>query len=214
MSAKRKAAVTLGVGIALLAAVGVLTLTRSPSRTVRTVAQGGQLVTQTTSDLGLCQAGEVLPTDVSAIRLSIWAFFGARIHAAVFSGSRVLTEGTRSPDWTGSTVTIPIKPLRRSVSPVTVCFHLGPTDQPFYLTGVETAPANAAVSNGGEPLAGRVGIEYLAPGRGSWWSRILQVSRHIGLGRALTGTWVVLLIFALMAATGVLTVRVVLRELS
>jgi hypothetical protein len=214
MSAKKKAIVTLGVGVALLAVVGALTLTRSPPRAVGAGAQIAGPVAQTTGDMEVCQAGEALPAGVSAIRLAMWAFFGANIHVKVFSGSRVLTEGARGPDWTGNTVTVPVTALHRAVSPVKVCFRIGPNSQPILLLGAEAPQAIAAKSTGGEPLAGRVGIEYLAPGRDSWWSRILQVSRLMGIGHALTGTWVVLLIFALMVAAGVLSIRVVLRELT
>ena len=214
MSAKRKVVVTLGVGIVLLLALGAYTLTRSPPRIVRAGTPGLGLVSQTIADTDVCQAGEVLPAGVSAIRLSIWAFFGARIHLTVSSGSRVLTEGSRGPDWTGNTVTVPVTPLDHAVSSAKVCFHIGPNSEVLYLLGSETPPSSAAVSSTGEPLAGRMDITYLAAGHDSWWSRIEQVARHMGLGHALTGTWVVLLICALMAATGALAVRSVVRELS
>lgn len=205
---------TLGVGVALLAIVGAFTLKQSPPRVVRVGSPAEGPVAQTIGDFDACQTGEALPAGVSAIRVAMWAFFGARIHVAVSSGSRVLTEGTRGPDWTGSTVTVPVTPLHRSVSGAKVCVHIGPNSQPLYLSGVEAPPASAAKSATGEPLPGRLGIEYLAPGHSSWWSRIRQVSRRMGLGHALTGTWVVLLIFALMAAVGGLSMRAVLRELS
>jgi hypothetical protein len=214
MNARKKAAVTLGVGVALLAVVGALTLKQSPPRTVRVGAPAERAVTQTFGDTEVCQTGETLPAGVSAIRLAMWAFFGARIHVTMSSGSGVLTTGERGPDWTGSTVTVPVTALHRSVSPVKVCVRIGPNSQPLFLIGAEAPQSAAATSSGGEPVAGRIGIEYLAPGDGSWWSRILQVSRLMGLGHALTGTWIVLLIFALMAAAAALSIRVVLRELS
>lgn len=214
MTARGKAAVTLGVGLALLAITGALVLTRSPPRVLRAGPQQGALVAVTNANVSACQTGEALPADASAVRLAIWAFFGTSIHVAVYSGSHVLTEGSRGPDWTGSTVTVPVRPLHRAVSPVKVCFRAGPNSEALYFMGAETPPASAAISTNGQPLAGRVNIEYLTAGQGSWWSRILQVSRHMGLGHALTGTWVVLLIFALMAAAGALAVRLVLRELT
>jgi hypothetical protein len=78
--------------------------------------------------------------------------------------------------------------------------------------GAEAPRSAAAVTSTGEPLAGRLGVEYLAASNRSWWSRILEVARHMGLGHALSGTWVVLLIAALMAAVGALAIRAVLRE--
>ncbi len=203
---------TLGVGIALIAIVGAYTLTRSPPRVVRTSSPAQAEVATTISDISFCQAGETLPAGVSGIRLAIWAFFGANIHVAVFSGARTLTAGRRGPDWTGSTVTVPVTPLRQAVSPVKVCVDVGPNSEVLYLMGSEAPRSLAAVTSTGEELAGRLGIEYLAAGDRSWWSRILEVARHMGLGHALTGTWVVLLIAALMAAAGGLAIRVALRE--
>jgi hypothetical protein len=205
--------VTLGVGLALIAIVGAYTLTRSPPRVVRTSSLGQATVATTIADASFCQAGETLPAGVSGIRLAIWAFFGANIHVTISSGSRTLTAGKRGPDWTGSTVTIPVTPLSHAVSPVKVCVDVGPNSEVLYFTGAEAAPSAAAVASTGEPLAGRIGIEYLAAGNRSWWSRILEVARHMGLGHALTGTWVVLLIAALMAAVGGLAIRVALGEL-
>lgn len=204
---------TLGVGIALLAAVAAVTLAQAPPRVVREGGKQKNPFAIEHGDVSFCQGGEALPSGVSAIRLSIWAFFGTPVHVTVSSGSRVLTEGRRGPNWTGSTVTVPIAPLHRSVSPVTVCAHLGPNSEVIYLLGGEAPRASSAVVNG-QPSGGRMGIEYLAAGQGSWWSRIQLVSRHMGLGHALTGAWVVLFIFALMAATGVLAIRLVVRELS
>jgi hypothetical protein len=208
----RAVKVTLGVGIALIAIVGAYTLTRSPPRVVRVNAPQQASVATTIGDISFCQSGEVLPAGVSGIRLSVWAFFGANIHVTVSSGSRIRTEGRRGPDWTGSTVTIPVTPLSHTVSPVKVCFEVGPNSEVLYFTGSEAPRSTAAVTSTGEPLAGRVGIEYLAAGNRSWWSRILEVARHMGLGHALTGTWVVLLIAALMAAVGGLAIRVIMRE--
>jgi hypothetical protein len=209
----RQVKVTLGVGIALIAIVGAYTLTRSPPRVVRTNSPGQALVATTISDLSFCQAGETLPAGVSGIRLAIWAFFGANIHVTASSGSRVLTAGRRGPDWTGSTVTIPVTPLSHPVSPVKVCVDIGPNSEVLYLMGSEARRSAAAVTNTGEELAGRLGIEYLAAGDRSWWSRILEVARHMGLGHALAGTWVVGLIAALMLAVAGLTLRVALREI-
>lgn len=204
---------TLGVGVALIAIVGVYTLTRSPPRVVRASSLGQAPVATTISDIGFCQADEALPAGVSGIRLSVWAFFGANIHVTISSGSRVIAAGRRGPDWTGSTVTVPVTPLSHAVSPVKVCVDVGPNSEVLYFSGSEAPRSAAAVTSTGEPLAGRVGIEYLAAGNRSWWSRILEVARHMGLGHALTGTWVVLLIAALMLATGGLAIRVALREL-
>jgi hypothetical protein len=220
MSAVRDARVTLGVSIALIVAVGALTLAHSPPRVVRV-----GVTTDTETELArltgatdVCQAGETLPAGVSAIRVALIAFYGASVRVRVLSGAQVLTEGRRGPNWTGRSVTVPVRPLSHAFSPVRLCIEVGPGSELIDYAGVPTpGPASATVSTEASPgargLGGRVGVEYLASSRGSWWSRILTVARHVGLGRAISGTWIVLLIAALVAAVGLLAARLALREL-
>jgi hypothetical protein len=96
---------------------------------------------------------------------------------------------------------------------VTLCVAVGPNSEPIFIFGREAPQREAAVATGEGRLRGRMGVEYLTAGRRSWWSRILPVARHMGLGHALSGTWVVLLIAALVGAVGLLAMRLTLREL-
>jgi hypothetical protein len=204
----------LGAGIALIIAVGALTLTHSPPRVVRA---GPKAVAQLGATIGtgeICQPNEVLPAGVSAIRIAVGSYYGARVRVRVRSGSRVLAEGRRLPDWTGTSVTVPIVALQHTASHVTLCFYVGPNSELIFFQGSPASARESAVLNASEPLGGRVGVEYLAPGRGSWWSRILPVARRLGIGHALTGTWVALLVAALVAALGVLAVRLTWRAIA
>jgi hypothetical protein len=209
----RSAKVTLAVGGALLLIVVAIALTRAPPRLLSAGLKRGVVLEIAHHDQAFCQAGEVLPADASAIRLSLGAYYGSRLRVTALSGSRVLTEGTRGPDWTSASVTVPVTPLVHPVSHVKLCIHLGPNSEAIYVFGVEASPQRAAVADTGESLGGRVGVEYLGSSEGSWWSRLLTVARHMGLGHALTGTWVALLIAALMATAGGLAVRLALREM-
>jgi hypothetical protein len=227
----RNVKVTLAVGIALIAAVGAVTLTRSPPRVARVGVPGGDAGSTTTlastpSDITVCQAHEALPAGVTGIRLAIWAFYGAQVHVRVYSSdSQLLTEGRRGADWTSDSVTVPVKPLDHATPNVQLCFAIGPNSQPMLLLGARTQASETASASGGdtptpaaaasehEHLGGRVGVEYLAAGRRSWWSQVLSVSRRLGLGRSFSGTWIALLLAALMAAVGVLAIRLTLREL-
>jgi hypothetical protein len=213
--------VTLVAGIALIVAVGALTLTRSPPRVVGvgTTTDAGSMLplARTLGDANVCQANEALPAGVSAIRLTLGAEYGSNVHVKAYSGSQVLTEGARGPEWTSGSVTVPVRLLSRAASHVTLCFDLSPNSEPIYFLGnktpvSETAVMYAGTTHTGQPLDGRVGVEYLASGRGSWWSRILFVARHMGVGHALGGTWVTLLIAALMAGVGALAIRLTVRE--
>jgi hypothetical protein len=223
----RNVKVTLAVGILLIAGVGAVTLTRSPVRVLR--ASGARDNTElgvTIGDTVICQPGEVLPGGVSAIRLPVIAFYGSQVSVIVFRGSQVLTEGARGPNWTGVSVTVPVRPVAETISDVKICFALAPNSEPLIIPGYLTSPAKAAVllssktltptaatSSAAVRLKGGVALEYLASGRKPWWSRVLTVARHMGLGRNYSGTWIVLLVAALMAVVGALAIRLTLREL-
>ena len=220
MRSVRYVKVTLAVGVALLLAVAALTLTRAPPRVVgvssATNASTRLPLGRALGDATVCQGNESLPAAVSAIRVTLGAEYGSSVHVTASQGSRILTQGTRGPEWTSGSVTVPVAPLSHAASHVMLCFELAPNSEPIYFLGNETSAGETAIlhtagSPGGQPLGGRVGVEYLAAGQGSWWSRILTVARHMGLGHALTGTWVALLIAALAATAGALALGVALR---
>lgn len=229
----RGAVITFLVGAAALAGVGVLTLSQAPLRLVRTglpgvpaLGPGGPsgIVASGDRDPTLCQPYEVLPAGVTDIRVSMWAFYGVRVRVAAFKDQKLLTEGRRGGNWTSDSVTVPIRPLRHTVSGVKLCVIVGPNSEPLLLLGPRTNPQISAAAAEGQPAAtltpvnarllyGRVVVEYLAPGKRSWFSRLLSVARHLGLGRFYSGTWIALLLVALMTVVGALSVRVTLREM-
>jgi hypothetical protein len=213
MRAVRVVKVTLVVGVAILAAVCAFVLTRSPPRVVRAGPKPSDLITALSGDGQACQTREVMPAGVTAVRLSIGAYVGARIHVAVYSGSQILTEGSRNPDWTGTSVTVPVTPLRESASNVSVCFDISPNSESLFLLGRQTGASEGLSLPDGETVPDRLDIEYLGPGQGSWWTRLLPVARRMGLGRAFSGTWIALLVAAMIAAVGVLAAGLALREL-
>jgi hypothetical protein len=224
---------TFALGLVIFAVVGALTLGKAPARLVAVGAPGTRIVSPTginpievtSGSPTFCQAGEVLPAGVSAIRVGMWAFFGARIHVMAYQGSTLLTQGFHDANWTGTSVTVPVRPLSHSASQVKLCAKIGPNSEPLILLGSKTPSSQAAVltelptpaldlnPSAASVLSGRVAVEYLAPGHDSWWSQLLPLARRLGLGRAYSGTWIALLIAALMLAVGVLAVRLTLKEL-
>ncbi len=212
MATSRDVKLTLGLGIAAIAAMGIFTLTRAPPRVVRMSPKGAGLFVRVVGDQEVCQANEVLPAGISAVRLSLVAFYGSRVRVTFSSGSRILTEGQQAPDWTGKSVTVSVRPLGYTASRVKLCITLDPNSEPISFTGIKAPARESAVWRDRQLLGGRVGVEYLAAGRGSWWSRILTVARHMGIGHALNGTWVALLIALLVAVIGFLAIGLVLRE--
>jgi hypothetical protein len=211
MRSVRAVKMTLMVGVVLLAAVCAYALTRSPPRVLRAESKPTSVLTGVYGSAAACQSSNVLPAGTSAIRLSLAAYLGAKLRVTVRSGRLVLTQGSRGADWTGTSVTVPVRPLSDSVPNVQVCFDLGPNSEPIFLFGVATPAREGMTLPSGRRLPGKIGVEYLAAGRKSWWSSVLTVARHMGLGRAFSGTWVVLLVAAMLAAIGLLAVRVTLR---
>jgi hypothetical protein len=229
----RSVPVTLAVGLGLLVVVAAVTLTRAPPRVVRAVAVNESVgreehvpLVQTDGDTTVCQSEAVLPAGVSGIRVWLRAVLGAPVRLTVSDASGVLAQGSRAPTWTGQSVTVPVRPLTHASSPVRLCVAIGPNSEPVVLLGdfaplgagatvagaaAALTPAAARLSGG--RMGGKVGIEYLASGHGSWWSRASAVAQHLGLGRSYTGTWIALLVAALMVAVVVLTVRLAAREL-
>jgi hypothetical protein len=218
--------VTLAIGTALTLVVGAIVLTHSPPRVLRASANTARFslgVTQT--ELTICQGNEILPAGVTAIRVSIVAFIGSNLQVTAFHDGRVITEGSRSPDWSGSTATIPVKAVDQATSNVKLCVAFVPNSELLQIFGEPAGARETAVVLKGrhltpkvptgvptKPLKGRLSIDYLGPGRESWFSRALSVATHMGFGHFIGGKWVALLAALLMAATGVLAVRLTLRE--
>ncbi len=205
--------ITLAVGLAVVVAAFVATLSHSPL----TVARGdssaaGGLVT-TNLPASACQADEALPQGTSAIRLALLTVLGPKVTVRVLSGSRVVTRGSYRPGWSSDSVTVPVSPVAHAAAPVKVCFTLSSMNAPVTLRGWQARRAVAALSSEG-PLPGRMGIEYLRPSRHSWWSSVASTIRRLGYGHAAGGLWDALLVGALALAFIALSSWLVVRELS
>jgi hypothetical protein len=221
----KRVKIALAVGVALIAVAIAFTLTRSPPRVLRGSWHGSETgLGAPTGDAAVCQDNEVLPAGTTAVRLSMWAFVGARVRVVAYAGTQVLTEGSHGPDWTSTTVTVPVRAVPSTTAGVRLCLAIGPNSEPILLLGDNAPPSEEAVelpanvpapqsASFEQKLRGRVNVEYLGSGTGSWWSQITSVARHVGLGRAYSGTWIVALIGALMIAVGALAWRLMLREL-
>lgn len=204
------------MGIALIVLLVALTMTHAPPSVVRTNAPSGvngQLATLIESG-ELCQGKEVLPAGTSALRLSVGAYVAAPVRVTVSSGSQLLTQGRRGANWTGNSVTVPIAPLSHTATNVTVCADIAPASELIYIQGAAASGGEVATLGAAQRLGGKMVVEDLSPGEGSWWSRVGSVASHMALGRAFTGTWIVWLILLLMVAVGALALRLPLRELS
>lgn len=200
-------------GVALIAVALAWTLSRTPTVLARSNTPfTHQQIAGTTTPVGACQAHETLPRGTSAIRLGLVAVIGPRVAVSVHSSSRLIAAGARGAGWEGGSVTVPINPAARGTTPVTVCFGLSAMNGTVQMFGVRTHDS-PAVGQEGKRLPGRLHIEYLRPGRESWWSMALATARRLGLGRAASGTWNAVLVAALAATLIALSSWLVTREL-
>jgi hypothetical protein len=202
------------VGLVLLLIALVVTLSGSPlvvAQTNGTLA--AKSLAEGTSGVHACQSGELLPAGTSAIRLTLVAAVGPQVSVSVLSGNQILTSGVTGSGWTSGAVTIPVKPLPHAVSNVRICFGLGPTAEAVDLVGSSTSNTVAARGSTGVSLHGRFTVEYMKPGSSSWWSSARTVARHLGLGRAPSGSWVALLLSVLMGTAVATAVWLLVKDL-
>ncbi|HEX5853863.1 MAG TPA: hypothetical protein VFY36_12315 [Solirubrobacteraceae bacterium] len=210
---KARIKAVLATGLSLTAVATSVVLAQSPSVVVATNKVRPQTTIYVTSyEETICQAGETLRAGVSAIRLWLNAAIGPRVTVAVFDGSKLIAGGTRAAGWYGTTVTVPVRSVRRDYSNTRVCFRVSSINGYVQAVGRETLPRLAGTSEG-LTLPGRISIAYLSPSRQSWLARAGAVIRHIGFGRAASGTWIVYPIAALMLAAIALASWTVVRNL-
>jgi hypothetical protein len=196
-----RAGLALGAGLALTAIAIGFALTRSPPTVAwsdSTPLKGTFL--STGHRLRACQGHEVLPAGASAVRLSLYDAYGPRVAVQVLSGERVLTSGVRGAGWIGESPTVPLRPLSHGNTDVKLCFVLGRPGGLVDMDGSRTSSGDGLTYADGQSLGGRMRVEFLEPGRSSWWSLAWSVARRMGLGHWPTGTWTTLALIAMLAA--------------
>jgi hypothetical protein len=211
----RSVRLALAAGFTLVAVALLATLLGSPMSIASTnkVAVLDEPLVEATHATRYCQSGEILPRGTAAVRVWIDATAGPRVHVLVSAHGHTVASGVRGSNWIGSSVTIPVGALARTVSGTTVCVSFPLHDEEVIVQGRASAPAVAAHEDS-KPLPGRIWIEYLRPGTRTWLSMAVEVARRMGLGRASAGSWVALAALALMALALALASRRVLEELA
>jgi Predicted membrane protein (DUF2142) len=215
----RSAKVALAVGLSSLASALGVVLAQSPLSTLASndATIDAPLISGK-ADVSFCQAGERPPRGTVAVRLALASSLGPRIALELRDGERLVASGARPSGWVGQTVTVPLRSATRALAPVTLCVTIPPLGEDVGLFGRATAAGLAARSIGpittGAALPGRVGVEYLGPGRSSWLELASSVAANMSRGRAWSGIWVVFLVVASMLIVAALTAWLALRELS
>lgn len=202
--------ITILLGSLAIAAALLVVLLQSPLTVAAT--NGAQV----TGDLAVvdhagsyCQPGEVLPRGTTAIRLSLGATTGPRIIVSALAGSRTVADGTVGSGWYGNAVTVAVRPPRHQYSDITICARFSSLTGEV---GVEGERSGSRV-DGARVIPGRMRIAYLRPIRRSWLSLAPTVFERLEIGRAASGSWVLVAIVALIASAIVLAWLALTREL-
>lgn len=211
---RRSVIAALAVGLVAIAIGIIAVLAHSPLTVAGTnsVPRKDYIELEEKGKLSNCQPAGVIPQGTSAIRFGIEGLhFSPAVTARVLVGSGVLREGHQIAGGPSiPNVTVPITRLARAVDGSRICATVGPAVEPirFYGTPKHTA---APATN---PLQeATLHIEYLRPDTKSWSSFVPSIVKHMGLGHAPSGSWVVFLLLILMLSVIVVVVRVTLEEL-
>jgi hypothetical protein len=202
--------VALALGIVVFAVALLITVSHSPpvlAGTNSVVAEG--FVATTRGNAVFCQDGETLPGGTSAIRLWVNTNISPSVQAVVSAGSQLLTRGAQQAGRLTGAIAIPVAPVPQTVTNARLCFHFGPAVEPVRLVG-----GTIRARTRGEAPAAKIRVEYLRPGRRTWWSLLPSIARRIGFGRAPSGTWVAFVPLLLMAVAGFLALRLLVRQLA
>jgi hypothetical protein len=198
--------------LALVAIAGGLTVVAAHSGERRAGSNGVFEQAQALVPAGMtaCQGGELLPADTAALQIAGLTQRAPLV--TVLSGRRVLDRVHATVDARRSTIRAAIRRTRRELANVEVC--LGLHDVTALLRG-PTPPHVGDLTIGRRRFAGSsIAIDYLLPGRSSWWASAPTVAARMGRGRGQWGGgWAVWAIAALMAASLLLTSIIVLRTL-
>jgi hypothetical protein len=204
--------VALGAGVTLIAIAFAVTLAHAPTTTARQSVPPETKLVSTESDASACQYGETLPRDTSAIRLGLFADSSPEVSVQVYSGSRRVAAGHLGRGWSGEGATVAVNELPHAISPVKVCFALQSVIGDIHMLGRISSKSDATVSEG-NPLSGRISIQYLQHGHRSWWSLAASVMHRMGLGHAASGAWDALFVILLTGTVLTLSSWLVVREL-
>lgn len=181
--------IALGVGLAFIAICLVIVMAKSPPVVARSNAAPLEgAIAEVSSAYAACQGGEVLPSGTTAIRLSLEAAFGPAVSVRVLHDEKTLTDGTQAAGWNRQSVTVPVRPMARTVAGVSVCFAISPQEETVRVNGSKAGPAGQ-----------RIRLEYMRPGHRSWWALASSVARRMAFGRATNGLWIVPAVAAAMA---------------
>jgi hypothetical protein len=208
---RQLARLTVTLAVLALVAAAVTTLARSaPRRSGTNYAADTGLVVVLASGEQLCQPGELVPADTGAVRLRASRDDPRRLEATITTAQGLLARGVTQTSSHSGALRIDFRDVSTTTS-ATVCLrNLGKRS---VLLGGSLGDSPFTMIVGGRPVAGRVRIEYMRPGRESWAELLPTVIYRMSLGKSdLIRHWAAAGALVLMLLAVWLTIRTLLRE--
>ncbi len=209
----RSVTVALAVSGIVFAVAIAAVLSRSPSVVAASngvPATGHAELELRGGDTSSCQRLGTVPRGTSALRISIGAGAGPRVRVALFSEGRIATRGELPAGWgLEAAADVPVRPLAHDIQNAVLCTSLGPGTGPLKALGTLRTSTTEDTRLSEIELR----VEYLRAGSSSWWSLASSIAYRMGLGRAISGTWIAFLALVLMIAVGVFAARLALADL-
>ena len=158
-----------------------------------------------------------LPSDAASVQVLIGTYGLAVPEITVRflgAGGRMLAKGRLAAGAVQGDVSIPVSYPHGHDVETTMCVHVAGKKKIVLGGNVATAGPNSE-QIGGRPVAARISVEYLRPGRESWWQLLPTLSRRFGLGKTSPfGDWTLAAVALLLLGVWVFTVRLLARELT
>ncbi len=203
--------------LALLVTLGIVLLARGPRLSGTNYTAPATFISGLGPGQQACQGGEDLPADTAAVQVTIDTFGrpGPRLTlAATGPDGRALTEGGLPAGWRQGTVRVPVRRVRSATEGARVCLAVpaGPHATAIALAG-NSAPGYA-MEIAGQTLPGvRVRLDYMRPGRESWYELLPTIVHRFSIAKAgFLRDWEWLAALALVLATAFLAIRTALRS--
>jgi hypothetical protein len=205
----------LAFGMLLLLLAGVVALLqRAPRRSGTNLTADAGYVIELAPSQHLCEPGELLPGDTGALKLDVATEAGSRVPPliATLDGptGRLATGRLRGGEPAGM-ILLPVEPVVRRTQGGTVCIrNLGTVSVRF---GGSVPDQAFVIEVAGKPLLGRMRVEYMRPGRESWFGLLPTLAYRFSLAKSdLVRHWEVWAVLVLMLTSLALAARTLIRD--
>jgi hypothetical protein len=204
-AARRATIATLAVGALALAGGLVATLSHAtvhPAGTNDIVPIG--VVDTLRAGHELCQEGERAPAATATIELTATRSGPDAALAVAVAGASATRARPVAAAWPdGETAVVPLRPPVARERAIRLCLRLsGRAHGATVMLYGAPAEREASATDDGQPLGGRMRLDYLPASAQSWWTLAPTVVTRIGRGRAWSGSSVALLA-ALLTLTSI-----------